>query len=116
MHGWSNARAFSATQLRTNPNAYFYRHVEPDEEQVITHKPAACDPAILVCIILRKWSPNAQIQIKLQKQKPRSSNQEETHRHMKNRTIASNRLRLDHLHLCCQGLLIVFGVYLMKGI
>lgn len=34
MHGWSNARAFSATQLRTNPNAYFYRHVAPDEEQV----------------------------------------------------------------------------------
>ncbi|CAL8468758.1 g8298 [Coccomyxa elongata] len=33
MHGWSNARAFSATQLRTNPNAYFYRHVAPDEEQ-----------------------------------------------------------------------------------
>ncbi|KAK9914797.1 hypothetical protein WJX75_000675 [Coccomyxa subellipsoidea] len=33
MHGWSNARAFSATQLRTNPNAYFYRHVAPDQEQ-----------------------------------------------------------------------------------
>lgn len=35
MHGWSNARAFSATQLRTNPNAYFYRHVAPDQEQVV---------------------------------------------------------------------------------
>ena len=32
--GWSNARAFSATQLRQNPNAFFYRNVAPDQEQV----------------------------------------------------------------------------------
>ena len=31
--GWSDARAFAATQLRKNPNAYFYRHVEPGEVQ-----------------------------------------------------------------------------------
>lgn len=31
--GWSNARAFSATQLRQNPNAFFYRNVAPDQEQ-----------------------------------------------------------------------------------
>ena len=33
-HGWSNARAHSATMLTSNPNAYFYRHVAPHEEQV----------------------------------------------------------------------------------
>ncbi|KAF8063736.1 hypothetical protein HT031_003593 [Scenedesmus sp. PABB004] len=27
--GWSDAKAFAATQLRKNPNAYFYRHVAP---------------------------------------------------------------------------------------
>lgn len=32
--GWSGARAFSHTQLRKNPNAYFYRHVAPHEQQV----------------------------------------------------------------------------------
>lgn len=31
--GWSDARAFAATQLRKNPNAYFYRHVEPGQVQ-----------------------------------------------------------------------------------
>lgn len=31
--GWSNARAFSATQLRQNPNSFFYRNVAPDQEQ-----------------------------------------------------------------------------------
>ena len=31
--GWSDARAFSATQLRKNPNSYFYRHVAPHEQQ-----------------------------------------------------------------------------------
>lgn len=31
--GWSDAKAFSATQLRKNPNAYFYRHVAPDQRQ-----------------------------------------------------------------------------------
>lgn len=29
----SNAKAFAATQLKTNPNSYFYRHVCPDERQ-----------------------------------------------------------------------------------
>jgi hypothetical protein len=29
----SNAKAFAATQLKTNPNSYFYRHVGPDERQ-----------------------------------------------------------------------------------
>lgn len=32
--GWSDARAFSFTQLQKNPNAYFYRHVVPHEQQV----------------------------------------------------------------------------------
>lgn len=48
--GWSNARAFSATQLRQNPNAFFYRNVAPDQEQVVflhllcllRHKRACC--------------------------------------------------------------------------
>ncbi|KAK9828638.1 hypothetical protein WJX72_001241 [[Myrmecia] bisecta] len=31
--GWSDARAFSATQLQKNPNTYFYRHVAPHEVQ-----------------------------------------------------------------------------------
>ncbi|PSC70396.1 transcription factor [Micractinium conductrix] len=31
--GWSDARAFSHTQLVKNPNAYFYRHVAPHEQQ-----------------------------------------------------------------------------------
>ncbi|KAL4448427.1 hypothetical protein ABPG75_005646 [Micractinium tetrahymenae] len=31
--GWSDARAFSHTQLLKNPNAYFYRHVAPHEQQ-----------------------------------------------------------------------------------
>jgi len=31
--GWSDARAFSATQMKKNPNAYFYRHVAPHESQ-----------------------------------------------------------------------------------
>lgn len=31
--GWSDARAFAATQLRKNPNSYFYRHVAPHEVQ-----------------------------------------------------------------------------------
>jgi hypothetical protein len=32
--GWSDAKAFSSTQLQKNPNAYFYRHVAPGETQV----------------------------------------------------------------------------------
>lgn len=32
--GYSNARAFSATQLTQNPNAFFYRNVAPDQQQV----------------------------------------------------------------------------------
>ncbi len=32
--GWSDARAFAATQLRKNPNSYFYRHVAPHQVQV----------------------------------------------------------------------------------
>lgn len=32
--GWSDARAFAHTQLIKNPNAYFYRHVAPHEQQV----------------------------------------------------------------------------------
>lgn len=31
--GWSDARAFSSTQMLKNPNAYFYRHVAPHEAQ-----------------------------------------------------------------------------------
>ncbi|PNH04561.1 hypothetical protein TSOC_009254 [Tetrabaena socialis] len=31
--GWSDARAFAAGQLRKNPNAFFYRHTAPGEEQ-----------------------------------------------------------------------------------
>jgi len=31
--GWSDAKAFSSTQLQKNPNAYFYRHVAPGETQ-----------------------------------------------------------------------------------
>ncbi|KAK9845913.1 hypothetical protein WJX81_005815 [Elliptochloris bilobata] len=31
--GWSDARAFAATQLRKNPNSYFYRHVAPHQVQ-----------------------------------------------------------------------------------
>jgi hypothetical protein len=31
--GWSAARAWAATQLQANPNAYFYRHVAPDQHQ-----------------------------------------------------------------------------------
>jgi hypothetical protein len=31
--GWSDARAFSHTQLTKNPNAFFYRHVAPHEQQ-----------------------------------------------------------------------------------
>ena len=45
-HGWSNARAHSATMLASNPNAYFYRHVAPHEEQVPQH-PIACGPNFL---------------------------------------------------------------------
>lgn len=37
--GWSDARAHSATQLRKNPNAYFYRHVAPHQQQVLDHVP-----------------------------------------------------------------------------
>jgi hypothetical protein len=32
--GWSGAKAHAATQLLSNPNTYFYRHVAPNEEQV----------------------------------------------------------------------------------
>lgn len=42
MHGWSTARAHSATLLTNNPNAYFYRHVAPHEEQV-THSQLLTD-------------------------------------------------------------------------
>nr|BBC28444.1 MYB-like DNA-binding protein [Yamagishiella unicocca] len=31
--GWSDARAFAASQLHKNPNAYFYRHTAPGEQQ-----------------------------------------------------------------------------------
>ncbi|KAL3150540.1 hypothetical protein ABBQ32_000356 [Trebouxia sp. C0010 RCD-2024] len=31
--GYSNARAFSATQLTQNPNAFFYRNVAPGQQQ-----------------------------------------------------------------------------------
>ncbi|EFJ52763.1 hypothetical protein VOLCADRAFT_115695, partial [Volvox carteri f. nagariensis] len=31
--GWSDARAFAASQLQKNPNAYFYRHTAPGELQ-----------------------------------------------------------------------------------
>ena len=34
MAGWSSIRLKSAKELRKNPNAYFYRHVAPHEEQV----------------------------------------------------------------------------------
>ncbi len=47
MHGWSNARAFSATQLTINPNAYFYRHVAPHEEQARCSLPQLCDAVML---------------------------------------------------------------------
>ena len=33
VRGWSSIRAKSAKMLRTNPNAYFYRHVAPDKHQ-----------------------------------------------------------------------------------
>ena len=36
MTGWSAIRIKSAKELRKNPNAYFYRHVAPHEEQVCT--------------------------------------------------------------------------------
>ena len=32
--GWSSARAQSSKRLRSNPNAFFYRHVAPHEQQV----------------------------------------------------------------------------------
>ncbi len=38
--GWSDARAFAHTQLRKNPNVYFYRHVAPHEQQVRRRKQA----------------------------------------------------------------------------
>ncbi|KXZ52316.1 hypothetical protein GPECTOR_10g948 [Gonium pectorale] len=31
--GWSTAKAFAASQLHKNPNAYFYRHVAPGNAQ-----------------------------------------------------------------------------------
>ena len=31
--GWSEARALAATKLRANPNSFFYRHVEPGQQQ-----------------------------------------------------------------------------------
>ncbi|KAK9808530.1 hypothetical protein WJX73_005273 [Symbiochloris irregularis] len=31
--GWSDARAFSSTQLQKNPNTFFYRHTAPHEQQ-----------------------------------------------------------------------------------
>ncbi|GIL77458.1 hypothetical protein Vretimale_2981 [Volvox reticuliferus] len=31
--GWSDARAFAASQLHKNPNSYFYRHTAPGEPQ-----------------------------------------------------------------------------------
>ncbi|GIL64773.1 hypothetical protein Vafri_18650 [Volvox africanus] len=31
--GWSDARAFAASQLHKNPNSYFYRHTAPGEAQ-----------------------------------------------------------------------------------
>ena len=31
--GWSDARALAATKLRANPNSFFYRHVEPGQQQ-----------------------------------------------------------------------------------
>jgi hypothetical protein len=31
--GWSDARAFAATQLLKSPNTYFYRHVAPHQQQ-----------------------------------------------------------------------------------
>ena len=34
MAGWSSIRIKSAKELRKNPNAFFYRHVAPHEEQV----------------------------------------------------------------------------------
>lgn len=59
--GWSDARAFSSTQLKKNPNTFFYRHVAPHEQQVcervLTHTrhgmlsqlplADACLPAVL---------------------------------------------------------------------
>ena len=32
--GWSRVQASSAAQMRSNPNAYFYRHVAPGQTQV----------------------------------------------------------------------------------
>ncbi|KAL3150541.1 hypothetical protein ABBQ32_000356 [Trebouxia sp. C0010 RCD-2024] len=37
--GYSNARAFSATQLTQNPNAFFYRNVAPGQQQVQADAP-----------------------------------------------------------------------------
>jgi len=31
--GWSEARALAATKLKLNPNSFFYRHVEPGQQQ-----------------------------------------------------------------------------------
>jgi hypothetical protein len=31
--GWSDARVLAATKLRANPNSFFYRHVEPGQQQ-----------------------------------------------------------------------------------
>lgn len=34
MADWSSVRRKSAKELKKNPNAFFYRHVAPHEEQV----------------------------------------------------------------------------------
>lgn len=56
--GWSDARAFAATQLQKNPNAYFYRHVAPHEQQVVGSGAGAaqaqrCGRPLCSCWVLR---------------------------------------------------------------
>ena len=58
--GWSNARAFSATQFRQNPNTFFYRNVAPDQEQVHVYRATVSVTLITSspprsCVKVRRW-------------------------------------------------------------
>lgn len=53
--GWSSARAFAATQLRKNPNAFFYRHTAPHLEQAQVGLTWIAGLAMELCCVVGDW-------------------------------------------------------------
>ena len=70
--GYSNARAFSATQLTQNPNAFFYRNVAPGQQQVtpvyvltVVQSCAACLAWLLPFTLELRWQALAACKCKV---------------------------------------------------